>query len=70
MQFEWGSPTFPAPVTFCTRNYEYDLFVPGMMQVSKNTLRRRALRRLAVTHDSESGVPRNAWSGVNGALCA
>jgi hypothetical protein len=63
MQFEWGSPTFLAPVTYCTRNYEYDLF-------NTNAQRRRALRHLAVTHDSESGAPRNAWSGVNGALCA
>jgi hypothetical protein len=64
MLFEEDNTTLPEPVVYRTRNYEYNIFVPGLMQVNKNTNKRRPVRRLAVTHDSEPVEPGKDWAVV------
>jgi hypothetical protein len=66
MQFEQDSSTRLDAITYCFRNKNYDLIIPGMMQINKKTQRKRPLRRIAVTHDAGGAQAPDAWEVVNG----
>jgi hypothetical protein len=64
MLIEQGSTTSPDPVTYVTRKYVYNIFVPGLFQFNQDTMKRRPVRRLAVTHASDETLPGSGWSVV------